>query len=690
MTHDNSIISNEGDDIELGTIQQTAEHHIIEIAPALPNETTISVWQISNGLRKLVFSKENCPRIATAIFLSSLSTGFNFLSPALLAESIHVLSKDKQSIELRGIEFSWPEVVSALCVSSFLAQLIPNICNQIILPVTANNVKKLIQDSTQHLLEKSLHYHVNTLSADKFYFIQKGFTLSTISTPLLTQIFPMMIQIVVAGTLLSSQYGIELGSSLLVLLAVYVGYSAFTAKAVIKENDAWLVAWNEAYERLMATIERYKIIHDYGQFDMTLKDLDNVLTRCWKEIFVKANTMPMKISYGHSLISYTHMLLVALYVGHGIKSQKYTIQDFVVVVGYLVQLANLMPAFGQAINQLFASYPDLKFVFKELANQSDKMDDPCLGEAFPQNVETAPSIEFNNMTYSHKPRPNEESPPILFQNMSLSISPNKLTAIVSESGVGKTTLFHLLARYYPIAHGYGKIMVNGQDVSTINLKSLRKNIAVFYRDPQLFKGSLRENIAFGAENPEDVQDSDIEEVARLANLYDFLQTFPLKLNTIIGPGGATLSDGQQQKVAILRGLMKKSPLWLMDEITSALDAESATQILDAIRSASKNVTILMITHKLHEVAQYADEIVVIDKESHVDQGLHDELLNRNELYRNLWQKCNNDPSSNSGKSSALGIFGPKRDKHALITMDHENDDDQQSTLFSLSHGSKEE
>lgn len=679
--NNSSILSGE-DDIELGTIQQTSEDHIIKIEPKPANKATISVWHISNGLRKLIFSRENCPRIAAAIFLSSLSTGFNFLSPALLAECIRAFSKDNQSIEENSTELPWTTIVAALGVSYFLAQLTPNICNQIIMPVTANNVKKLMQDSAQHLLEKSLHYHVNTLAADKFYFIQKGFTLSTMGTPLLTQIFPMLIQIIVAGALLSSQYGIELGSSLLVLLSAYVGYSAFTAKAVIKENEAMLVAWNESFDRLMSTIERYKIIHDYGQLDKTLKDLDVVLTRCWKNVFVRASTMPIKISYGHSLISYTHMILAALYVGHGIKSNKYTVQDFVVIIGYLVQLASLMPAFGQAINQLFASYPDLKFVFKELSNQSDKMDNPLAGKELPKIAEKTPSIQFDHITYAHKPRPNEENPPILFQNLSLSISPNKLTAIVSESGVGKTTLFHLLARYYSLDHGNGRIMINEQDIATLSLKSLRKNIAVFYRDPQLFKGSLRENIAFGAENPEDIKDSDIEDIARLANLYDFLQSFPQKLNTVIGPDGSTLSDGQQQKIAILRGLMKKSAIWLMDEITSALDAESATQILEAIHLASNNATILMITHKLHEVAQYADEIIVINKESHVDQGQHDDLLDRNMLYRNLWQKCSNQTSTNPGKSSALGLFAPK--DALLTTYDEKNENRPQTSFHDLS------
>ena len=655
FTDNQTTVAEDGADIELGMINQD-EEHTVENLPAVQTADTITVWQVADGLRVLVFSKENCPRIASAVLLSGLSAGLNFLSPALLGESIHILSNDNETVVFAGAELSWLPIISMLVCSYGLAQVIPNICNQIMTPVTANNVKKLIQNSTKHLLEKSLHYHVNTLPADQFYFIQKGFTMSTIGTPMLTQIFPMMIQILVAGTLLSSQYGVELGASLIVLLGIYVGYSALTAKAVIKENDALLIAWNESYASLMAAIERYKIIHDYGKFDETMSKLDVVLARCWSDVFVRAATIPIRISYGHSAISYTHMLLAAMYVGQGIQSGRYTVQDFVVVIGYLLQLANLMPAFGQAINQLFASYPDLKFVFRELANNKDRMIDPYIGESFPHIVDAAPEIEFSGISFHHQPRPGEPHAPQVFKNLSFKVQSNRLVAIISESGVGKTTLFNLLYRYYPITQGSGLITINGQNIANIRLQDLRRNVAFFGKDPNLFKGSIRENILFGAPNPETVTDETIEDVARAANLYDFLQAFPQKLDTIIGPGGATLSDGQQQKVAILRGLMKKSTIWLLDEVTSSLDAESATQVLQTIRTAAHGVTSLMITHKLHEAAQYADEIVVIDKHNVVIQGKHDELLDSSPLYRNLWRKCNADQQSQRGTSSSIGIF----------------------------------
>lgn len=621
----------------------------------------ITVWQVANGLLQVIFVKENCPRIASAILISCLSTGLNFLSPALLAESIHAFSKDEETINFNGTRFPWWAIVIALGLSYGLAQAVPNICNQIMLPVTGNNVKKVMKDSATHLLNKSLHYHVNTLPADQFYLIQKGFTLSTIGTPILTQIFPMTIQTLSAGILLSSQYGIELGASLIVLLGIYVGYSAVTAKPIIRANENLLTAFNECYAETMATIERYKIIHDYDKVNHTIANLEKTLSQCWSESFVRAQVKPIQVSYGHSTISYIHMILAAMYVGHGIKSAKYTVQDFVVIVGYLVQLANLMPAFGQSINQVFAGYPDLKFVFTELANTRDRMTAPNVGASFPQQQNAAPAITFLNVTYRHQRRPNETDAPLLFKNLSLTLSGNKLIAIVSESGVGKTTLFHLLARDYALAENHGEITINGQNINDISLLSLRQNIAVFRKDPQLFKGSIRENILFGASNPEEISDEDIENIARSANLYDFLQAFPQQLDTMIAPNGSSLSDGQQQKVAILRGLMKKSKIWLLDEVTSSLDAESATQVLDAIKTASNHVTCLMITHKLHECAQYADEIVVINRNSQITQGTHSTLLDESPLYRNLWNKSQGQ--SNHGTLSSTGMFSSSLLRH---------------------------
>lgn len=592
---------------------------------------TISVFQIAKSLCALVLSKENIPRIACATMLTGVSTALNFLAPYLFGETIRLLSSEDETTTIGGVELSRSALMTLLVTSYALSQVVPNLRDQIMVPVTLRNTKKVISLSTKHLLEKSLNYHVNTPFPDQVYFIQKGFAVSSIGTPLLTQIAPTVAEIAIACSVLSSRYGVEMGAGLFGLMASYTGYSALTAKPIINARETSLKAGNEAYENFCSAITQYKTMRDFGKFDETMKGVDAALNNM-VDADITATIKPLQMGLGHYAISRASMLAATLYVGLGVQSGKFSVQEFVVLVGYLHQLSNLLPAFGQAINQLFASYPDLKFVFSELSKPDEVVD---LHPETRLSVElgVAPSIEFDDVTFSYPSKPGEDEKPPLFKNLSFKVQSGQTVAFVSESGAGKTTIFNLLYGYYTPTQG--TIKINDQDISQVSLNDLQKNIGLLGQTPNLFKGSIRDNIFYGAENPDQVTDPMIWDLARSANLFDFLQSFPEQLDTDVGEGGKKLSGGQQQKVAILRGLLKQSSIRLLDEITAPFDNQSAAQVLQSINKLSDGVTSLMITHKLKE-AQYADQIIVIDNGKVIAQDIHDELLMTCDLYQKLW------------------------------------------------------
>lgn len=635
--------------IEIDADQNEAQPEVLQrIADDIP------LSHIVSGLSKIIFSKENLPGIGMGAVLTGLSTGMNFITPWLFGETINLLASDDETAEIAGIDLSRQALIGLLIAAYTLAQVLPNLRDQAMNLVTANTTKRILKTGTEHLLKKSLDYHVNTSFGDQLFLMQKGFAVGSVATPLLTQVAPTLVEIAIACNLLSSRYGFAMGGGLFAMLVSYIAYGALTAKPIIDARTEGLTAGNEAFSNFTSAIARYKTIRDFGQFEYTMRGVDEALSRMTEANIVGMNK-PLQIGLGQYAISRAGMLLATLYVGHGVVTKEYSVQDFVVVAGYLNSLANLFPAFGQAVNQLFADWPDLKFVFKELSKPDELVElHPDTHLVLLEGI--APTIEFENVTFIHAPKPGESDNSPLFENLSFTIQPGQKVALVSESGAGKTTIFNMLYGYYKPASGI--IRINGQNIAEVSLKSLEQNISLLGQTPNLFKGTIRENICFGAANPDEVDDETIWALARACNLEAFLLSFKNKLDTQVGEDGKSLSGGQQQKVAILRGLIKRSPIRLLDEITASLDSQSATQILSGIdQMTDEGITSLMITHKLTE-AKTADAIIVIHEGRVAAQGSHDELLATCPLYQQLWRSYHQQeslPSCSTGRLlTALG------------------------------------
>jgi ATP-binding cassette subfamily B protein len=239
---------------------------------------------------------------------------------------------------------------------------------------------------------------------------------------------------------------------------------------------------------------------------------------------------------------------------------------------------------------------------------------------------TSGKIEFNNVTFSHA----EDKGAPLFNDLNVVIKSGEKIGLVGHSGAGKTTLVALLERFIDIDGG--EILIDGQNIVNVTQSSLHQSISYVAQEPSLFHRTLRENIAYGKS---DATDDEIIQASKQANAWEFIETLPNGLDTMVGERGVKLSGGQRQRIAIARAILKDAPILVLDEATSALDSASEKLIQASLDELMKGRTSLVIAHRLSTIAKL-DRIIVLEKGQIAEDGTHAELLKMNGIYAKLW------------------------------------------------------
>jgi len=220
----------------------------------------------------------------------------------------------------------------------------------------------------------------------------------------------------------------------------------------------------------------------------------------------------------------------------------------------------------------------------------------------------------------------------ILNNINLEIPGEKMTALVGHSGAGKSTILNLIPRFYNV--NSGEIKIDDQSIYGATLYSLRKNISLVSQDTTLFDDTIKNNIAYANL---DASQKEIEEAAKLSFADEFINKLPKQYDTLIGENGVRLSGGEKQRLSIARAILKKSPIILLDEATSSLDAETESKIQKAISYLTKGRTTIVIAHRLSTILN-SDKIYVIDMGKVVGEGNHKELLDSSEVYKNFYEK----------------------------------------------------
>ncbi len=283
-------------------------------------------------------------------------------------------------------------------------------------------------------------------------------------------------------------------------------------------------------------------------------------------------------------------------------------------ISFLLWLAGMeMPEFLQSLGIAKQAHSLVK-------DPQDVVDAPG---ATPLHV-TKGEIIFENVTFHYGKK-------TLFKNKSIHIKAGEKVGLVGYSGAGKSTFVNLILRFYPVESG--RILVDGQDISSVTLESLRTHIALIPQDPILFHRSLEENIAYGRV---DASTKDVVAAAKLAHCDDFIQKQPEGYATMIGERGTKLSGGERQRIAIARAFLAAPPILILDEATSALDSVTENIIQESFERLFQQRTILVVAHRLSTLAKM-DRILVFDQGKIVEQGPHDKLLSNKGHYARMWK-----------------------------------------------------
>ena len=232
-------------------------------------------------------------------------------------------------------------------------------------------------------------------------------------------------------------------------------------------------------------------------------------------------------------------------------------------------------------------------------------------------------ITFDHVSFSYI-----DGVPVL-NDVSFTCKPGEMLALVGATGVGKTTITELIARFYE--PDSGRILIDGHDIKDVTLSSLRQNISMVLQDTFLFNGTIAENIAYA--RPEATRE-EIKEAAKAANIDKEIEAMPEGYDTLTGERGVKLSGGQKQRIAIARAILRRSPIIILDEATAAVDVETERQIRDAINSLSGKRTIVAIAHRLSTIRS-AEQILVIEDGTVVEQGTHEQLIKQNGYYARM-------------------------------------------------------
>jgi ATP-binding cassette subfamily B protein len=441
---------------------------------------------------------------------------------------------------------------------------------------------------------------------------------SRIIDTLYGDVVPMTVRIVAATIVLYFIHPI-VSYALIFWILIFITISFVLAKIKLKYDIQGALANSRLTGVISDSISNHSSTQLFTGYEEESRLLD-IANKKFQKILLFRWNFGSVIDGAQSVLTVAMEFVVFYY---GIKYWQLgiiSLGTFVLVQAYIISIGGDLWRFGRVIRNLYEATADAKEMVEILHLPHEIQDIPdATALKVPQGL-----IEFKDVSFAFG-----ENKPV-FNKLNLHIKAGEKVALIGSSGAGKSTLVKLLLRLNDLQGG--EISIDGQNIKNVTQESLRENISLVPQDPALFHRTLMENIRYGKR---DATEEEVISASKLAHCDIFIKDFPYKYETFVGERGIKLSGGERQRVAIARALLKNAPILVLDEATSSLDSHSESLIQDALQTLMKGKTTLVIAHRLSTIRKM-DRIIVLGKDGILEEGSHEQLIQKHGMYARLW------------------------------------------------------
>ena len=558
-------------------------------------------------------------RVSFAVVALVLAKIASVSTPLVLGSAVNSLTELSSGINLFML------VPIALVVGYGVTRVIAftfvEIRDALFSKVSQHSIRQISLTMFQHLHNLSLQFHLNRQTGALAKYIDRGTKgIDFLLRYVLFNIAPTFFEVFLVSGILFYLYGPWYA----VVTLVTIGLYSFLTFKITEWRNVFRKRMNQADNdvstKMIDSLLNFETVKYFNNEAFEANRLDQSL----EEYELAANQSRHSLSLLNIaqtfiiMVGITIMLVMSVY---GIKSGEINIGGFVVINAYMLQLYQPLNWLGSVYREIRQALTDMENMFSLLEVAPTTNDDL---EDIPQSNDA--EIRFENISFDYDIRRT------IIKNISFTVPNGKKVAIVGPTGAGKSTISRLLFKFYDPKEG--NIFINNTNVNKISQNSLRKIIGVVPQDTVLFNDTIYYNIAYGNTG---ATKEEVISAAKNADIHDFITILPDGYETIVGERGLKLSGGEKQRVAIARTILKNPKIFFFDEATSALDTSTEKEIQKNLENVSKGKTTLIIAHRLSTAAN-ADNIIVLDQGSIIEQGTHESLLLEKGKYFEMWGK----------------------------------------------------
>ena len=558
-------------------------------------------------------------RVSLALICLILAKVASVYTPLILGRSVDSLTELSSGINLLML------IPIALIISYGVARIasltFEGMRDALFSKVSQHAIREVTLTIFKHLHSLSLQFHLNRQTGALSKFIDRGTKgIDFLLRYVIFNVVPTFIEIILVTIILLNLYGYFYALITIITITIYVILTFAITQWRVQFRRDMNSADNSVSTKMIDSLLNFETVkyfnnenHEFNRLDVSLKKYELAANKSRHSLSL--------LNIAQIIVIMSGITIMLVMTAFGIRSNDISIGGFVVINAYMLQLYQPLNFLGSVYREIQQSLVDMENMFNLLDEKSKVKD--SLKQL---NINNKTEIKFSNISFGYDERRT------VIKDISFDVPNGKKVAIVGPTGAGKSTISRLLFRFYDPT--IGSIYINDENINSISQHSLRKIIGVVPQDTVLFNDTIHYNISYG--DPKASED-DIINAAKNADIHDFVIGLPDGYKTIVGERGLKLSGGEKQRVAIARTFLKNPKILFFDEATSALDSSTEKEIQKNLENMSKDKTTLIISHRL-STAAYADNIIVLDKGSIIEQGSHNYLLDLKGKYFEMWEK----------------------------------------------------